>query len=554
VPEPEPAGTRADRVDAGLGVELERLLRRQVEDGQGGPGAVLGIYRDGALIGSAALGRASVEHDVPLAVTTPVEIASLSKQLGAAAVLTLAREGLLELDTDLRNHVPELRMPGITLRHCLQHTSGLPDYLTVGQIVGLPVGRVIGYQAFLADLARLTELHFPPGTDVSYSNTGYVVAAITAERVAGRPFPELVAERVFGPLGMRNSRVRSHVGQVTRGMAFSYAPTPPGGFVRVEMGESDPVGDGRHTVGDGEVLSTIADFAAWHGFLLDGRVLGADIRDEMVRPGRLKDGRTTSYGMGLVHQTVGGVEAFGHSGSMWGYLSQSLTGPRSGTGVAVFANRSDIDIGDLAWRALRTVTDSRRVTGGWYSPEAVRSLQLVLRADGGVDVDVDGDSLRLEPVDETSWLSASADGRLHLDGDTLVLTDGMGRRVRYRRAPEVAAPHRDSVTGTYQGGDRPDARFEVRAAGEGLELVRGSLLPTPLRFVTTVDGVDIYDVEGAVLAVEHTGADVPRITISAGSAVLRRIPRTGRAASADTGRQGGIGSAAEDGVPGADGE
>jgi CubicO group peptidase (beta-lactamase class C family) len=552
VPEPEPAGTPAPDLDAGLSVDLERLLRRHVGEGDGGPGAVVGVYRDGVLVGSAALGRASVEHDVPLSVTTPVEIASVSKQLGAATVLTMARDGLVDLDADLRTHVPELRVPGITLRHCLQHTSGLPDYLTVGQIVGLPIGRVIGYQAFVADLARLTELHFPTGTDVSYSNTGYVVAAITAERVAGRPFADLVAERVFGPLGMHDSRVRSHVGQVTRGMAFSYAPHPRGGFVRVEMGESDPVGDGRHTVGDGEVLTTIADFAAWHGFLLDGRVLGAEIRDELVRPGRLEDGRTTSYGLGLGHQTVGGVEAFGHSGSMWGYLSQSLTDPRSGTGVAVFANRSDVDVGDMAWRALRTAIDPLRVSGGWYSAEAVRSLQLVLRADGGADVDVDGDSLRLEPAGETSWLSASADGALDLDGDELVLTDAMGRQVRYRRAPQVAGPHRDSVTGTYQSGDRPDARFEVRASGQGLELVRGTYLPTPLRFLTTVDGVDIYDVEGAVLAVEHT-ADVPRITISAGSALLRGVPRTAGPPSAGAGRDGS-GKPGEDRVPGSDAE
>jgi CubicO group peptidase (beta-lactamase class C family) len=510
--------------DPDLAADLQRILHRQIDPG--GPGAVLGVYRAGELVASGAVGRASLEHDVPLTVTTPIEVASVSKQIGAAAILTMARDGLLDLDADVRAHLPELQFPGITLRHCLQHTSGLPDYLTVGEIIGVPVGRVVGYDAFLAALAQTTELHFATGTDVSYSNTGYVVAAIAAARAGGRPFPELVAERVFRPLGMGSSGVRMYVGQVTAGMAFSYEPHPQRGFLRIEMGEVDPLGDARHTVGDGEVLTTISDFAAWHGFLHDGRVLGADIRDQLVRRGELSDGRQTNYGMGIMHESVGGVEAFGHSGSMWGYRAQSLTDRRSGTGAAVFGNRSDLDPGDLAWRALRVATDPVRVGGTWYSPEAVRGIGVLLRADGGADVDVGGDRLSLTRETPASWVSATGEGRLDLDGDALVFSDRMGQRVRYLRAPEADTPDPETVTGTY-GGTWPDARFVVRVGSGGLELLRGSFPPAPLHFVTTFGGVDVYRVEGGWLAVERAGVDTPRITISAGSAVLRASRRTG---------------------------
>lgn len=511
--------------DPRLTEDLAWLLRRRVDPN--GPGVVLAVYRKGSPVASAASGLASLEHDAPLSVTTPIEVASVSKQIGAATILTMERDGIVDVDADLRTLVPELRVDGITLRHCLQHTSGLPDYLTVAEILGVPIGAVIGYDAFLADLARITDLHYPTGSEISYSNTGYVVAAIAAERAAGATFPELVGDRVFGPLGMTSSKVRTHVGEVTPGMAFSYEPHPERGYVRVEMGESDAVAGARHTVGDGEVLTTIADFAAWHGFLVDGRVLGADIRDRLLERSTLADGQVTSYGMGLGHSRVGGVEAFGHSGSIWGYRAQSLTDPRSGTGVAVFANRSDLDPGDLAWRALRAAIDPVRISGGWYSPTAVRELAVTIRGDGGVDVEGDGDSALLDRVQPGSWMNGSAPGGMELDGETLLLTDEMGRRTRYVRVNSgVAAPPPDSVTGTYQVAGRPETCLLIRRGVECLELVRGVFPPARLEFVTTHDGADIYRVDGAVLRLDRS-RETPCITISAGSAVFRDVPRTG---------------------------
>ena len=524
-PDAATSGSGAGHADPRLAQDLARILRRRI--GPKAPGAALAVYRDGSPVASAASGLASLEHAVPMSVTTPIEVASVSKQLSAAAILTMARDGLLDLDDDVRTHVPELRIAGITLRHCLQHTSGLPDYLTVGEILGVPVGLVIGYDAFLTELARTTELHYPTGTDVSYSNTGYVVAAIAAERAGGATFPQLVADRVFGPLGMTSSKVRSSVDEVTPGMAFSYEPHPQRDFVRVEMGEPHAIAGARHTVGDGEVMTTIDDFAAWHGFLLDGRVLGVDIRDQLLERSRLADGQVTNYGMGLGHSRVGGVDAFGHSGSMWGYRSQSLTDPHSRTGVAVFGNRSDLDPGDLAWRALRAAIEPVPVGGGWYSPEAVRELEVTLRGDGGVDVDGDGESMALDRAGDCEWMNRSEPGGMTLDADVLVLTDEMGRRTRYvRTVQDLPAPPPDSVVGTYQVAGRPDTSLVVRAADTGLELVRGGFPPSALEFVTTHDGVDVYRVEGAALTVDRSRAE-PCITISAGSAVLRDIPRTG---------------------------
>ncbi len=510
-----------DRLDEALA----RILRPYARPD--GPGAVLAVFRDGIPLASAASGLASLEHGVALSTTTPIEIASVSKQISATTIIALARDGVVDLDADLRALVPELRFDGITLRHCLQHTSGLPDYLTVGEILGVPIGVIIGYDAFLHDLTATIDLHFPTGTDISYSNTGYVVAAIAAERAAGATFPELVADRVFSPLGMSGSRMRAHFGEVTAGMAFSYEPHPERGFVRVEMGESDAVTGSRHTVGDGEILTTAADFAAWHGFLVDGRVLGADRRDQLVARSRLTDGRETSYGLGLGHTRVGGVDAFGHSGAIWGYRAQSLTDPRTGTGVVVFGNRADLPPGELAWRALRAAIDPVRVDGVWYSDTAVREIEVTVRGDGGVEVSGDDESTGLDRDGSGTWVARSDLGRLELVDDSLVLTDSMGRRVTYVRVAEsLPAPSPETVAGTYRPPGRPEAALEIRVGEAGLELVRGTFPPAPMEFLTEHRGVHVYRVEGAVLTVDHSG-DQPRITISAGSAVLRDIPRSG---------------------------
>src|SRR4029077_2600366 len=135
-----------------------------------------------------------------------------------AAVLLLARDGKLSLDDQVRKYIPELPdyppSPGsggggLTIRHMLNHTSGLRDWGNVAAIAGWPrTTRVHTHAHVLEIVSRQKALNFTPGTQWSYSNTGFNLAAIIVQRVSGMPFPEFTRVRLFQPLGMTHTSWR----------------------------------------------------------------------------------------------------------------------------------------------------------------------------------------------------------------------------------------------------------------------------------------------------------------------------------------------------------
>jgi CubicO group peptidase (beta-lactamase class C family) len=501
--------------DDRLSTELGRLLDRAL--GAPGPGAAIGVYRAGQLVAAAAVGDARLDGPA-IDAHTPFEIASVSKQLGACAALSLARDGVIDLDVDVRRYVPELTAAGISVRHCLQHTSGLPDYLLLAEIAGVPPTDVCGYDTFLAALAKL-DLGFAPGSDIAYSNTGYVVAAIACERASGMTWAQILEQRVFAPLGMSSSTVGLRVGDERPDAAVSYE-VDGGRFVAEGLAPDVLPPGARHTVGDGQVVTTLTDLAAWHGFLHDGRVLGADLRELMLARTVLTDGRVTSYGLGIRHEQVGGVTGYGHSGSMWGFRAYSLALPARGLSVAVLANRSDVDVEDLVWRALRTASEDGP-WGVWYSAEALRAVRCDPRADGGADLD-DGAETRTFARADGHWLGRDETIRLQVEGDELVHVDEMGRAVRFRQVAPATAPDASALAGVFAM-RWPDEQLTLRAEGAGLALCRGGQPTLTLRHLTAQGASQVFTFPGGV-AIVDPGPPV-RLTIGTEGAVLRDLPR-----------------------------
>ncbi|MEB4613401.1 serine hydrolase domain-containing protein, partial [Leucobacter sp. M11] len=458
-------------MDTALSAHLLRdLLADRIADGE--PGATVAVYRDGTLIASASRGLADTETGDPLTPATPTNIASVSKQITATTVLLAARRGEVDLDADLRELIPELSLPGITLRNCLNHTGGLPDYFAVIDLMGSSEIEMSGLDTFLTWVGTLTALDFAPGTAQSYSNTGYVLAALATERGSGTPYPELITRTVFEPLGMTHSFVTTLLGEYQSGMAMSFSPSADG-FTRWGMGIGE-VGHERVVNGDGEVITTLEDFAHWHGFLLDGRVLGADIRAQLLERTVLWDGRVSDYGLGIEHETRGGTSATAHSGGMWGYSTYSLVDPASGISVALFANRDDLGAIELAWQAYRIATGAAGVNGRWFTRDGCSALELRVLGTG---------DLRASEGDAPEILRRDGTARWTRDDDLSVveLVDG-----HLRAAPGF---------GVLEAYERLTPAGPVPAAGLGAftEPFRGASLRTELRgdelWLTPASGV-----------------------------------------------------------------
>ena len=434
------------------------------------PGLAVGVYTDGELAAAATAGCAVVEHSVPVTERTMFDIASVSKHMTATCLLLLARDGHFDLDADISASLPELRLSQpVTFRQCLTHTAGLRDYFGLCDIAGIGV-LGITEERFMDLAVGQADLDFPPGSAFSYSNTGYALAAVLVRRLTGMGLARFASERVFGPLGMTATHFRDDVSLLVPGLAAGYVVAPAGhgsGFRRYDVTEE--------VVGDGAVVTTLADLGPWHGFMTSGAVLGAEIRDGLLARQVLTDGTRLGYALGLEAIEVGDSAAWWHSGSWAGYRAAVIYLPDLRAGVTVLANRNDhfasyvafavaavlTGGGDLATAhrvltgepapAERSRLEAPAIAGLWHEPDQDAfaefylassepgPAQLVLRDPGG--------DLRFQLGDDGSWhgIGSAGGGTYTLHGSTLIAKSGLfgrpdGRFMRVEPSAHSSPP------------------------------------------------------------------------------------------------------------------
>src|SRR5687768_13130604 len=197
-----------EKVIAGADRAFEKFTKAYVGPA---PGCAAAVSLNGDVVFEKAFGLADLEHNVQNTTQTIFESGSVAKQFTAAALVLLQQDGKLSLDDPVRKHIPELPDYGspLTIRHLLNHTSGLRDWGELAAIAGWPrTSRVHTHEHVLDILSRQTALNFPTGTQYSYSNSGYNLAAIIVSRVSGKPFAEFSRERIFAPLDMTRTSWR----------------------------------------------------------------------------------------------------------------------------------------------------------------------------------------------------------------------------------------------------------------------------------------------------------------------------------------------------------
>ena len=298
------------------------------------PGCVAGATIDGGTVLSSAYGMADLEHGIALAPESILEPGSIAKQFTAAAVLLLAQQGKLSLDDPVRKYIPEVPDYGspITIRHLINHTSGLRDWGSVEGIGGWPrTTREYTHAHVLEIVSRQHALNYPPGAEYSYTNTGFNLAAIMVSRVSGKSFPEFTREQIFAPLGMTSTQWRDDFRRIVRNRAVAYSPSD--NTFRQDMPFED-------VFGNGGLLTTVGDLLRWNRNFTDAEVGGRTFVDSQHQQGRLTDGRTIAYAAGLMVLHWRGLNEVSHSGSTAGYQAWLGRYPEQGLSVAVLCNIS----------------------------------------------------------------------------------------------------------------------------------------------------------------------------------------------------------------------
>lgn len=308
------------------------------------PGCAVEVIRDGKVLLRKGVGMADIEHGAPIQPSTEFHVASMSKQFTAFAIHLLAKDGKLSLDDDIRKHLPEMPDFGktITIRHLLQHTSGLRDQWNLLNMSGWRFDDVITQDDVLGVITRQRELNFAPGQEHLYSNTGYTLLATIVQRVSGKPLPVFATERIFEPLGMQHTFFHEAYGTLVPGRALSYTPARGGGYQYMALSYS--------TIGPSSLFTTVDDLALWDRNFYDAKVGGKELLANMQKTGMLNNGKEINYASGLVVGTYRGLRTVDHGGADAGFRSQLLRFPDQHFSVAVLGNGADVNAQALAQR------------------------------------------------------------------------------------------------------------------------------------------------------------------------------------------------------------
>ncbi len=300
------------------------------------PGASVVVIADGRVVLRRAYGMADLERRVAATPETDYRLASVSKQFTAMAVMLLAREGKLRYDQPVRDFLPELPAAArpVTVRHLLNHTSGLVDYEDL-----VPESRTaqLDDRDVLDLLAAKDSVYFPAGSQYRYSNSGYVLLGLIVARASGGElsFPEFLRTRIFQPLGMNATAAHVEGSDTVPRRAFGYSPRG-GMFVQTDQSVTSA------TLGDGGIYTNVDDMTRWDQALSGGNtaLVDAATLELATTPPQLPAGADTQYGFGWFVDRYRGEKRWRHTGETSGFRNAIQRFPGRRLTVIVLTNRS----------------------------------------------------------------------------------------------------------------------------------------------------------------------------------------------------------------------
>jgi len=305
------------------------------------------FIKKGEVISKGVLGKAHPYNDRMLDTDTVFEMASVSKHFTATAIMILRDKGMLSLEDSLQKYIPGAAYQGITVRHMLNHTSGLPDYFKWVTELGKQDNTIYPntvIERFILE-SGLPSL-FTPGEIYSYCNTAYSILALIVEKVSGKSFAGFMRDEIFVPCGMMNSCVyhRRMQGETISNYAYGMVLSDGKYMLPDDVEESNYVIPLDGVEGDGIVNTTLDDIHKWDIAQREQTVLSLASQQEMCSDTVLNDGSTYPYGYGwrLVNDADCGL-AVTHGGGWPGYNTRFLRLLEENTMAAVFCNQTGCD-------------------------------------------------------------------------------------------------------------------------------------------------------------------------------------------------------------------
>lgn len=303
---------------------FDSLLQKQTAQNFSG---VLLVAENGKKIYHNAIGYREFADKKILKETDIFELASVSKQFTAMIIMMLKEKGKLKYDDLLEKYI-DIPYRGITIRHLLTHTSGLPDYQNIMDKYW-DKSKVAGNADCIEYLNKYVPLkRFDPGAKYEYSNTGYLMLASVAEKISGKDFIELCRKWIFGKLKMKSTNIRTLAEKAaTKNFAIGHLYIKE----REQFIRADSFPSSDYTIwlgnrkGPGRISSTAADLLKWDIALYTNKLVQQSTLLDAFVPMKLNDGTLSNYGFGW---SIGSDSIMGrvisHTGDNPGYKTQII--------------------------------------------------------------------------------------------------------------------------------------------------------------------------------------------------------------------------------------
>lgn len=428
--------TVPDTLDAWIGREMER---RRI------PGLSLAIARAGTVLTVRTYGFADLQNQVPVNTETRFELASLTKAFTAAGIMLLVEDGKVDLDAPISAYLTDApaNWAGVTTRHLLNHTSGLPR---IGEALRsrttpwpLDMSTKIVYEA-----ARGDTLSSRAGEKHDYSDLGYLLLGMITEKASGTPWRDFVRTRILEPLGMKDSYVQD-LERIHRNEARGYT-IRRGEVVNIRRVHQ------METPSHAGIFSNLADLLKWDAALYDNRLLREASRTTMWTPARLIDRSVFPYGAGWFVSCQTGRPVHQHTGLTG---TEMVRLPADSLTIIVLTNLGgpspEVDSWNLAPKiaemmvpalaATRTARALPDVEGDRFVGE-YRFVSGAPRPNLTVRIGIDGGRLYVELAGERSAVAYVGNDTFTIDGEptVMVLERGPAGRVDGWRVhrPETA--------------------------------------------------------------------------------------------------------------------
>ncbi len=302
----------SDNATAESSTEKLKTLEKWIDE-QGENGQLSGTFlfaRKGQVLLKKAVGNIHPDRNEAITLDSSFNLGSVSKQFTGMAIMLLNNQGKLQYDSKVQHYLSEFPYPNITVRHLLNHTSGLADYMTLAE-------EHWDESLFTnQDMLNLFNKHkpalnFSSGSKFEYSNTGYVTLSAIIERVSKMSFAQYLDKNIFQPLKMNNTKVINLLSEPNLLPSRVYGQNQSGLDDLIYL-------DG--VSGDGAVYSSIDDLLKWHYGLLNYELLPKPQQQVAFLPATLNDDSLFHYGFGwFIDRESPHIVA--HSGGWVGFIS-----------------------------------------------------------------------------------------------------------------------------------------------------------------------------------------------------------------------------------------